>query len=438
MTYEDTIKKIDTYHRFSRKPGLACITELLSRLGNPQNGLKFVHVAGTNGKGTTCTLIASVLTAAGYRTGLYLSPHVCDFRERIQLCGEMIPHAELVSTAERVFPSADRMLAEENQITEFEIITAIAMLWFSEQRCDVVVLEVGMGGRFDATNVIEKPLVSVIASISLDHTEILGDTIEKIAREKCGIIKPGCPVVCNPCEPPEALEIIRRIAKERGSRLTEASLFSLKVLGSDLSGTRLQYGGETLRLPFLGEHQVENAASALATIDILRGEGWKITPEALREGFFSACLPARLEVLSTEPPVLLDGAHNPGGTAALAAAVRRYLPAGKIVAVMGMMADKDAANAIENLRGLFSLVIAAAPPSPRAMTANDFASLWRRTGTEAREAENTETALHLAFSSLEPGGALVVCGSLYLAGEARGSILKILGERWAIEKNQKK
>ncbi len=398
MTYEETVKKIDTYHRFSREPGLACITELLSRLGNPQNGLKCVHVAGTNGKGTTCTLIASVLTAAGYRTGLYQSPHVCDFRERIQLCGEMIPRAELVSTAERVFEAADRMLADGKQITEFEMITAIAMLWFSEQKCDAVVLEVGMGGRFDATNIIKDPLVSVIASISLDHTEILGDTIEKIAREKCGIIKPGCPVVCNPNEPPEALEVIRQTARERGCSLTEASLSSLHVLCSDLSGTKLEFGGETLTLPFLGEHQVENAASALAALEILRGEGWKLSADAIRKGFSSACLPARLEVLSLEPPVLLDGAHNPGGTAALADAVRRYLPGRRIVAVMGMMADKDAAHAVANLRGLFSRVITVAPPSPRAMSAENFATLWSATGTDAAPAENTEAALRMAFS----------------------------------------
>ena len=438
MTYEDTIKKIDTYHRFSREPGLACITELLSRLGNPQNGLKFVHVAGTNGKGTTCTLLASVLTQAGYRTGLYLSPHVCDFRERIQLGGEMIPRAELVPAAERVFSEANKMLAGGKQVTEFELITAIAMLWFWEKNCDVAVLEVGMGGRFDATNVIENPFVSVIASISLDHTEILGDTLAKIAREKCGIIKSGCPVVCSPDEPPEALEVIRRTARERGSRLTEASTSRLKVLRSDLSGTVLDYGGEMLSLTFLGEHQVKNAASTLAALEILRGDGWNITPDALREGFSSACLPARLEVLSTDPPVLLDGAHNPGGTAALAAAVRQYLPGRKIVAVMGMMADKDAVHAVANLRGLFSRVIAVAPPSPRAMRAEDFAALWRQTGTEARPAENTEAALRLAFSALEPGGALVVCGSLYLAGEARGPILKILGERPSLEKSKKK
>lgn len=429
MTYEETIAKIDTYHRFGREPGLACITGLLSRLGNPQDGLNFVHVAGTNGKGTTCTLIASVLTAAGYRTGLYLSPHVCDFRERIQLCGKMIPRSELVSAAKRVFSEADRMLEDGKQITEFEIITAIAMLWFAEQHCDAAVLEVGMGGRFDATNVIENPLVSVIASISLDHTEILGDTIEKIAQEKCGIVKPGRPVVCSPCEPSEALEVIRRTARERGCRLTEAGASSLKILCTDLSGTEFEYEGQKLKLPFLGEHQVKNAASALAALEILRGEGWNITLAALQNGFSSARLPARLEVLSTAPPVLLDGAHNPGGTAALAAAVRQYLPGRKIVAVMGMMADKDAAHAVGNLRGLFSQVIAVAPPSPRAMDAEDFAALWRQTGIGARSAQNAETALRLAFSLLEPDGALVVCGSLYLAGELREPALKILAGR---------
>lgn len=428
MTYEETVEKIDTYHRFSREPGLACITELLSRLGNPQNGLKCVHVAGTNGKGTTCTLIASVLNAAGYRTGLYQSPHVCDFRERIQLCGEMIPRADLVTIAERVFEVADRMLTDGKKITEFEIITAIAMLWFSEQKCDIAVLEVGMGGRFDATNVIENPLVSVIASISLDHTEILGDTIEEIAREKCGIIKSGCPVVCNPNEPQEALEVIRQTARERGCSLTEASLSSLEVLCSDLSGTKLTYGEETLTLPFLGEHQVENAASVLTVLEILRREGWKILPDALRKGFSLARLPARLEVLSLAPPVLLDGAHNPGGTAALAEAVRRYLPGKRIVAVMGMMADKDAGHAVENLRGLFSRVITVAPPSPRAMSAEKFADLWNVNGTIAIPAKTTETALQLAFSNLKSADALVVCGSLYLAGEARGLILNLLSQ----------
>jgi dihydrofolate synthase/folylpolyglutamate synthase len=438
MTYEETISKIDTYHRFSREPGLACMTELLSRLGNPQSGLNCIHVAGTNGKGTTCTLVASVLMAAGYRTGLYLSPHVCDFRERIQLCGKMIPRAELVSAAGRVFAQADAMQAEGKQLTEFELITAVALLWFSEQHCDAVVLEVGLGGRFDATNVIEHPLVSAIASISLDHTEILGDTLGKIAGEKCGILKPGCPAVCSPGEPLEALEVIRRTARERGCPLTEASLSQVKVVRCDLSGTELQYNGQTLLLPFLGAHQVSNAALTLAILEILRGEGWTVSPEAFRQGFASACLPARLEVLSVEPPILLDGAHNPGGTAALADAIRRYLPGRTITAVMGMMADKDTVSAAENLRGLFSRVIAVAPPSPRAMDAKSFADLWRRAGTDAEPAESTEKALQLAFSGLRPDKALVVCGSLYLAGEARSLLLqRISALHWA-EKNKKK
>lgn len=428
MTYEETLAKIDTYHRFSREPGLERMKELLRRLGNPQKGLRAVHVAGTNGKGTTSTLLASILTEAGCRTGLTVSPHVCDFRERIQICGEMIPHGELVSIMARVFAAADAMAAEGLPVAEFELITAAAFLWFSGQKCDAVVLEVGMGGRFDATNVVEDPLVSVIVSISLDHTAILGDTVEKIAREKCGIMKSGRPVVCSPCEPEGALEVIRRTARERGCPLTEASLSDFRVLSSGLSGTELEYRGGTLHLPFPGEHQVQNAASVLAAVEVLRADGWKITPEALSRGFSRARLPARLEVLSEDPPVLVDGAHNPGGTAALAAALRTCLPGKKIVAVMGMMADKDARRAVENLSGLFSRVIAVVPPSPRGMGAEDFASLWHEAGTDACAAQDARSALSLALPSLKPGGALVVCGSLYLAGELRGPILEALAQ----------
>lgn len=424
MTFEETLQKIDTYQRFSRKPGLERMTALLSRLGNPQEKLKFVHVAGTNGKGTACTLLASVLTAAGYRTGLYLSPHVSDFRERIQLCGKMIPKEEFVSAAGQVFSAADGLAESGVLVNFFETVTAIALSWFAQRQCDVVVLEVGLGGRFDATNVIQNPLVSVIMSISLDHTEVLGSTLAAIAREKCGIIKSGRPVVCSPEEPIEALEVIRRAASEAGSPLTEASLDGLNVIRSSLAGTEIEYHGSLLNLPFLGKHQVCNADTALSVLEILRREGWSIPTEAVQQGFASARLPARLEVLSAEPPILLDGAHNPGGTRALAEAIRYYLPGRRIIAVMGMMADKDTAAAVQNLSGLFSKVFTAAPPSPRAMSAEKFAALWRSTGTEAQAAGNCREALSLAFSALEPGGAVVICGSLYLAGELRGAALE--------------
>lgn len=424
MTFEETLKKIDTYQRFSRKPGLERMTALLSRLGNPQKKLKFVHVAGTNGKGTACTLLASVLTAAGYRTGLYLSPHVSDFRERIQLCGKMIPKEEFISTASHIFSAADELVENEVQINFFEIVTAIAFDWFAERQCDAVVLEVGLGGRFDATNVIQNTLISVIMSISYDHIEVLGNTLTAIAGEKCGIIKPGRPVVCSPEEPPEALEVIRRAAAKAGSPLTEASLDGLNVIRSSLAGTEIEYHGAVLKLPFLGKHQVRNADTVLSVLDVLCREGWSIPAEAVRQGFASASLPARLEVLSEDPPVLLDGAHNPDGTRALAEAIRYYLPGRRIIAVMGMMADKDTAAAVQNLSGLFSEVFTAAPPSPRAMSAEEFAALWRSTGAKAQAAGSCREALSLAFSAMRPGGAVVICGSLYLAGELRGAALE--------------
>lgn len=423
MDYEEVIAKIESCHRFGPKPGLENMREVLARLGNPQENMNFVHVAGTNGKGTTCALVASMLQKAGCRTGLYLSPHVCDFRERMQLDGAMIPREELVSLAQAVLPQAEEMAAGGRPLSEFELITAMAFLWFARKRCDAVVLEVGLGGRLDATNVIEKPIVSVIASISLDHTEVLGNTLGQIAREKCGIIKEGRPVVCYPDESPEALAVIRKTASERHSRLVEASEVSARPLRSDLSGTVLLYGGRELRLPFLGDHQARNAKTALAVREVLCGLGWNLTLSAVEAGFASACLPARLEVLSQSPPVILDGGHNPEGTAALAAAVRRYLPGKKVTALMGMLADKDAPAAVRNLAGVFSRVITVRPSSGRGLEARRLAELWKSCGAEAEPAPDVPDALDRAFSILDPGhGALVVCGSLYLAGDVREAL----------------
>lgn len=429
MTYEETLLKFDSYERFSRRPGLERIRALLSLLGNPQDRLKFIHVAGTNGKGTTCELLSSVLTAAGYRIGLYLSPHVCDFRERIQMNGAMIPREDLVRAAEPVFHAADQFEARGMMVNEFETITAAAMRWFEERNCGAVVLETGMGGRFDATNVITDPLAAVITSVSLDHTKELGNTVEKIAAEKSGIFKSGCPTVCGPGIPPGAMRVIRQKAGALGCPLTAVPPDSLQVLSDSLSGTKFRFQNAELFLPFPGRHQLQNAATALAVLSVLNREGFSVPVSAVRQGFAAARLPARLEVLSNAPPVILDGAHNPEGTGALAAALRRYLPGKKIIAVMGIMRDKDAFHAVGNLAGLFSHVFAVAPPSPRALEAERLAALWRERGVSADAVEDAQEALSRAFSAIGPDGALVICGSFYLAGELRGPALEALKNR---------
>lgn len=426
MTYEEAINKIASLLRFGMKPGLERIEKLLELLGSPQDQLKFIHVAGTNGKGSTCALIASVLKKSGYKTGLFTSPYVTDFCERMQINGEMIPHEDLAALVEKTFPFVEQMAQNGEIITEFEFITALAMQWFAQSGCELVVLEVGLGGRLDATNVIKTPLVSVITSISLDHTAVLGNTVEQIAYEKCGIIKENGITVCYPDQPEKALEVIRGTAAKRGNRFILARRNSVTQLSANLTGTGLEYRGLLVNLPFIGEHQVKNAVTALAVLEVLRNEGYHIADHSIEAGFSSASFPARLEVLSFAPLVILDGAHNPDGTAALAAAVRKYLGGRKVTAIMGMLADKDVSAAVQNLSGLFSHVLTLTPQNPRAMNAEELAAHWKSTGTQADAMGSVEEALKKALGLSGSEGAVVICGSLYLAGEVRPRALEML------------
>ncbi len=426
MTYEEAINKITSLLRFGMKPGLERVEKLLKLLGNPQDKLKFVHVAGTNGKGSTCALISSVVRKSLYKTGLFTSPYVTDFCERMQINGEMISHEDLAALAEKTFPVVEQMAANDEIITEFEFITAIAMQWFAQNDCDIVVLEVGLGGRMDATNVIKTPLVSVITSISLDHTAVLGNTLEQIAYEKCGIIKENGITVCYPDQKPEVLEVIRNTAAARHNQFILADMNSVTLLSMNITGTGLEYNDLLVSLPFIGEHQVKNAVTALAVIEVLKGEDYDIADHSIEAGFSSASFPARLELISSDPLVLLDGAHNPDGTAALADAVRKYLAGKKVVAIMGMLADKDVASATRNLAGLFSHVITLAPANPRAMSAEALAAHWTSLGTSAEAMVDADAALEKALGMLGSDGALLICGSLYLAGELRPLILNLL------------
>lgn len=413
MTWEETLAFIYETGNKSR-PGLSRISDLLARLGNPQDGLRFVHVAGTNGKGSVSAMIASVLRAAGYRTGLYTSPHLRRVTERMRIDGREIDRDSLGALAAALAPHIAQMA---DKPTEFERLTAMALLWFARQSCDVVVLEVGLGGRFDATNVIRAPEVSVITAIGLDHTEWLGDTPEQIAREKGGVVKPGRQVVL--CGQSPAVEAeIRAVCREQSAPLRVSG--QPRLLSRTLEGQRFDYGAHSaLFLPLLGEYQLKNAAVALDALDTLvHSRGFSIPEASLRAGFAETVWPARLEVLSREPLVLLDGAHNPDGAAQLAASLRALLPNSRFTFVMGVLADKDYREMLRLLAPLAARLIATAPDSPRALPSAALTEAAQAAGIPAQDGETIAHAIPLALQLAE-GSPVCVCGSLYQAGEAR-------------------
>ncbi|MCL2532059.1 MAG: bifunctional folylpolyglutamate synthase/dihydrofolate synthase [Oscillospiraceae bacterium] len=426
MTYEQALDYIHSLMRFGIKPGLGRVRALCELLGNPQDKLRIIHVAGTNGKGSTCTMLAEICRAAGMKTGLYISPYVIDFRERMQVltpsvitCGDanspkgepnMISHEDLARLTAHCKALAETI---EEPITEFEFITALAFAWFAEQNCDVVVLEVGLGGRLDATNVIPPPWVSVITKIAYDHMDVLGDTLTLIAGEKCGIIKPSSPVVTTCEQGEEALEVIRKIAQERGCTLTEARMNDCEILESGITGSRAKLAGLDVHVPMLGEHMCRNALTAVITARVLN-----LPDEAIVAGIAAARIPARMEILSAEPLVILDGGHNPDCATALANALTQHLPGQKITAVCGMMADKDVAAYLQLLRPHVGRLITVRPDNPRAISADELAAQARALGyDDVQPVESLEAALQQAQHPL------LICGSFYLAGDVRSRFL---------------
>lgn len=417
MTYEEALVYIHSTLRFGIQPGLSRITRLLARMGDPQTRLRFVHVAGTNGKGSTSAAIAAALRGTGLRTGLYISPFIEDFRERIQIDGRYIKPGELAEELERLLPFLDENEGEHP--TEFELITALAFAYFARHACDVVVLEVGLGGRFDATNVIPTPLVSVITSISLDHTAILGDTLEQIAFEKCGIIKPGGVTVTSPGQAPEALAVIARICAERGNPLHIPQMEKAEIRRESIDGTNLLYDGTPLTIPLCGRHQIANFLTAFEALRVLPKRGLEFSLQKAAAGMANVRFPARLERLHEKPLVLLDGAHNPAGTAALADAIRRFLPDRSVTTVMGMLADKDYATGIGNIAPLSARFIAVRPESPRALDPRETARAAAVFCADTVFFDDLEDAFADALAHTGADGVLLICGSLYLAGPMR-------------------
>ncbi len=419
MTYEQCLSALDGRQRFSPLPGLERIARLLRRLGDPHERLKCVHVAGTNGKGSVCAMTASVLQKAGYRTGLFVSPHLLDFRERFRIDGQMIPEEDFCRWTEQVLDAQEALEAQEFEpANEFELITAIGLCWFAEQNCDYVVLETGLGGRCDATNVIRAPAVACITSVSFDHTAQLGDTIVQIATEKAGIIKPGCMIVTPCTQAPDALRTTRFTCIRRGAGLRVTSLPEIKRSGLD--GTDICYDdGLEVHVPLPGIHQTENAACAIELCRLLN-----VPDETIAAGIAATYWPGRLQIVRKDPLILIDAGHNYSGMHMLCVTLDSVLRGKSITAIVAMMRDKDYADCIRQIASRSRRLIGTAVDDSRALDPAVVASTAARACSDAYAAPNLGHALAMALREMEPDGVLVICGSVYLAGEA----LRLLGE----------
>ena len=416
MTFEEAILFIHEKVWQGSKPGLSRTNELLSKMGQPQRRLRFVHVAGTNGKGSTSAILASILENAGLKTGLYTSPFISGFSERMRINSRPISEDELASITEFCAPFALEM---EDRPTEFELVTAIAMEFFARNSCDVVVLETGMGGRLDSTNVIERPLCSVITNIGLDHMRELGDTVEKIAAEKAGIIKKGCPTVIYEL-PENILAVISERCAEMSSPLTAADFSAISEISDSRHGQVFSYKKyDNLKLPLLGLHQTKNAAVALETVEVLRSQGFRISDEAVRAGLNATQWPARFEILSENPFFIVDGGHNPQGAETVVDNLRRYFPCMKTVLLFGVLADKDYMGLARILNFVADEFVTITPQNPRALPSKELAEALKSFGKRVTDCGDIESGIKTAIEHAGEDGVVCSVGSLYTAGPVR-------------------
>lgn len=428
MTTQQAIEALHALPRMGQgAPGLARMQNLCDHLGNPEKELQCIHIAGTNGKGSLAAMTSSILTAAGYKTGLTISPYVVDFRERFQIDGEMIPPRTLANLTEKVLDAIDAIEAEGGEKpVEFEAVTVLAFLWFAREKCDLVVLETGLGGRCDATNVVPHKLVAAITKIGYDHMEVLGDTLDKIAAEKAGIIKEGTVVVNYPDQPAEAMGPILTAAAEAHTSIITPDKDDLTLLRGKRLENRIDYGGYRAALGLPGTHQANHAAMAVEiALALWREFGYDISDDAILQGLADARMPARIEVLRRHPLLLLDGCHNPDGAKMLAATLTRADFEENLVGVLGVLADKDYKDMLSDLAPCFAKVYTVTPNCPRALSAEELQK-EARFHTDAEAADSVADAIRKAVDYADENNlaGVVVCGSLYLAAEARPLLLK--------------
>ena len=427
MSYESTLEYIHSVKWQKRKPGLSRTRQLLTALGNPQRQLKFVHVAGTNGKGSTCACIASCLRESGYRVGLYTSPYINRFNERIQVNGVPISDAALERVVDAIREKADSMA---DSPTEFEMITAIAFLYFMQQRCDIVVLEVGLGGGLDSTNVISVPECAVITALGMDHVKELGPSLRDIAAAKAGIIKEGGSVVYYGGEP-EADSVIQRAARERRTDFHMVDFGQLIVRERNLDHVVFDFGDlKGLELPLIGEYQPKNAATAITVLRVLDKKGWDIPDQCIRSGLKKVRWPGRFELLRKEPPFILDGSHNVHGMKATVESLRLQFPGQQFTFLFSVMADKDVDEMIFQLAPLAKQFVTVAARNPRAMGAEELAEklLTPGLGLKAEAAQSIPEGVRRAVE-LAQGGPVCALGTLYFSKDVRDAFHELEQQR---------
>ena len=424
----DAVSRIHEFEKFGSILGLERMTSLMHELGDPQDGLKYIHVAGTNGKGSVCKYIYEVLEAQGYKTGLYTSPFLTVFNERIEFDHQYISDDDLSKYTDMVLEKV-KILTErgEDSPTEFEVITAVAFLYFKEKNADFVVLEVGLGGLGDSTNIIRDPLCSVITSISFDHTDRLGNTLAEIASNKAGIIKEGCPAVTS-SRAEEALEVFRQKVRETGSEYFETKDVEVSIVREDLEGTVFDASpGNTyygLKISMKGEHQIENAICALKTIEVLQDfHGIEIGIDAVYEGLEKAVQIGRFEIMKRDPLVIIDGAHNPDGARTLRETCLKLLEGKRILMLTGMLKDKDTVGILGEFMKITHDFVVTEPDNPRKMTAFELRSEVESMGARAISFKDPDDALDFAMNASKDYDCLVCAGSLYLIGHLRARLI---------------
>lgn len=426
MTAKEAIEYIHSVSWKGSRPGLERTRELLDRMGDPQKKLQFIHIAGTNGKGSTAAMLASVLQKAGKKVGLYTSPYIFKFHERMQVNGEAISDEMLSSCTEFVKPLAEGM---DDHPTEFELVTAIAMEYFAREKVDIVVLEAGMGGELDSTNVIDAPIAAVITNIGLDHTEYLGDTLEAIARTKAGIVKKGCACVLYPCK--KSVErVVQHRCDEENAVLLIPDGEKIVPVSRNLEGQTFHYGTlKDLKIGLLGRHQLMNAAMVLTVVSVLKGKGWNISTQAVREGLAETKWPGRFEVLSRDPLFIVDGGHNPQCMDALTKNIEDHLAGMPLTVLTGVMADKERSSMYPPLLPYAKQFVTVTPDNPRAMAAEDLAAYLKELGAEAEDCGTVAQGVAAAIGHAKAeGGAVLACGSLYMVGEVVSAVKEQLGE----------